>query len=117
MAKAKTPSAKPAGKPVAEDPGRTPAPVANPTVAPSPAPELDCIQSGPVPIEVEHVLDRPEQEAPTAPLLEGAIPKLHYDEIDVAFCLARSTQDGKGEREPSPSNFTGYITEGVEKED
>lgn len=36
--------------------------------------------------------------------------KIHFDEIDVPFALARVTQDGRGEREPGPSDFTGYAS-------
>lgn len=44
-------------------------------------------------------------------------PKVHYDEVDVAACLARVTFDGKGEREPNPSNWVGYAMDDAVKED
>lgn len=46
-----------------------------------------------------------------------AKPKVHYDEIDVAACLARETEDGPGEQPPKPSDWVGFAMEGVERED
>lgn len=51
------------------------------------------------------------------PAVEGGLPKRHFDEIDVAFALARHTEDGKGDDPPPPSDFTGFPTEGVIKEE
>jgi hypothetical protein len=39
------------------------------------------------------------------------------DAEDVPRVLKRATQDGKGESEPPPSDWTGYATEGVIRED
>jgi hypothetical protein len=36
---------------------------------------------------------------------------------DIKRALARETQDGKGDEEPPLSDFQGFATEGVEKED
>lgn len=44
-------------------------------------------------------------------------PKLHHDETDVGFALARETQDGRGDEAPGPSDFKGFPAEGVIKED
>lgn len=44
----------------------------------------------------------------------------HHDDEDVKAALERETQDGPGftdESELPPSDFQGYATEGVEKED
>lgn len=46
-----------------------------------------------------------------------AIPKVHHDETDVAFALARVTQDGRGDEEPEPGDFKGYAMEDAVKED
>jgi hypothetical protein len=35
---------------------------------------------------------------------------------DVERALARETQDGKGDEDPGPSDWNGFATEGVEKE-
>lgn len=36
--------------------------------------------------------------------------------VDVKRALERETQDGKGDTDPGPSDFQGFATEGVEKE-
>lgn len=41
----------------------------------------------------------------------------HNDEEDVAAALERTTQDGKGDEDPGPSDWQGYATEGVEVEE
>lgn len=43
--------------------------------------------------------------------------KHHRDETDVPAALERETQDGRGDEALSPSDFKGFATEGVEKED
>lgn len=43
-------------------------------------------------------------------------PKLHHDETDVPFALARVTQDGRGDEEPGPSDWTGYASPDAVKE-
>lgn len=45
-----------------------------------------------------------EQMAPTVVLFWAEEPGRPQDEIDVPFAIARVTQDGKGEREPRPSD-------------
>lgn len=42
---------------------------------------------------------------------------ISHDVTDVPNALKRATDDGKGESEPSPSNWNGYATEGVIRED
>lgn len=37
--------------------------------------------------------------------------------VDIKRALDRETQDGKGDEDPGPSDFQGFATEGVEKED
>lgn len=37
-------------------------------------------------------------------------------EDDVKRALERETQDGKGDEDPGPSDWNGFATEGVEKE-
>jgi hypothetical protein len=39
------------------------------------------------------------------------------DAEDVPRVLKRATDDGKGETEPPPSDWTGYATEGVIREE
>lgn len=66
-------------------------------------------------------LSRPTIQPSSAPLTEPIFEpkfeavrypeppdKVHFDEIDVPFALARQTQDGRGERDPGPSDWTGY---------
>lgn len=48
---------------------------------------------------------------------DGVIPKLIHDETDVAFALARTTYDGKGDEEPGPGDFEGFPAEDVEKKE
>lgn len=50
-------------------------------------------------------------------MTEPSDNRFHRDEEDVPMALAKETQDGRGEEELSPSDFTGFPTEGVEKED
>jgi hypothetical protein len=37
--------------------------------------------------------------------------------VDIKRALERETQDGKGDEDPGPSDFQGFATDGVEKED
>lgn len=55
--------------------------------------------------------DEPDEETPAGtPAPETA----NSFKVDVSRALARTTQDGKGDEEPGPSNFEGFATEGVE---
>jgi hypothetical protein len=50
-------------------------------------------------------------------MTEPSDTRFHRDEEDVPMALAKETQDGRGEEELAPSDFKGFPTEGVEKED
>lgn len=56
--------------------------------------------------------EQPPAEEPQAPETAD-----HFDKKDVAAALKRETQDGKGDEDPGPSDWNGYATEGVEKEE
>jgi hypothetical protein len=62
----------------------------------------------------------PAKKTTAAKVLEKSLAERgpHHDETDVAKALERKTDDGPGELDKLPeSNWKGYATEGVEKED
>jgi hypothetical protein len=84
-------------------------PVDSSSVSTSPPPVLlPSSESGGVPVI------QPDFQAVTYP--EPPNEKVHYDEIDVPFALARITQDGKGDELPGPSDFVGYASPDAVKE-
>lgn len=73
------------------------------------------------PAETTPVFDevKSEQAATTTEVQAnpGDVETADPVKIDIKRALERETQDGKGDEDPGPSDFQGFATDGVEKED